>query len=99
MTPLVLLAATPFIKPARPLRYVLTYVLPVVPLVYVWDGVVSHLHTYSCDELKTMTHDLQDSSYSWEIGRLPSRFFPVTCLLGYPSGSDRPSTIIGEPGP
>jgi hypothetical protein len=43
----------------------LTYVLPVIPLVVMIDGVVSCLRSYSVEELKTLAHH---EGYEWEAG-------------------------------
>lgn len=77
---------TPFVRPWRWSRLALTYALPIVPPLFVWDGVVSSLRTYTPNELQAMTHALQRDDYRWEIGQvrhpvLPSR---VTYLLGIP---------------
>lgn len=77
---------TPLVRPFRWSRLLLTYLLPLVPPLFVWDGVVSSLRTYTPDELHQMTRSLQRDDYRWEIGQtrhalLPSR---VTYLLGIP---------------
>jgi len=77
---------TPFIRPWRWSRLALTYALPIVPALFMWDGVVSSLRTYTPDELRAMTRSLQRDDYRWEIGQvrhplLPSR---VTYLFGIP---------------
>ena len=77
---------TPFIRPLRLSRFALTYALPIVPALFVWDGVVSSLRTYTPDELRAMTQPLQRDDYRWEIGQVRHPFLPtrVTYLLGIP---------------
>lgn len=84
--PLAVLLATPFIRPFRPSRLLWTYLLPAVPALVLWDGVVSCLRTYTPDELRAMTDELEGEGYRWEIGRARSRGAPapVTYLLGWP---------------
>src|SRR4030095_2501265 len=87
MTPLVVLLVTPLIRPFRWSRLFWTYVLPLVSLIVLWDGVVSCLRTYSPNELRELTADLANDGYSWECGlvkqgRSP---IPVTYLIGYPN--------------
>jgi hypothetical protein len=81
------LAVTPFIKPLRVSRLVLTYLLPVVPLCTWWDGVVSCLRAYRPDELEGMVASLPRNEYTWEIGRLPVPGAPASLiyLIGYPA--------------
>jgi hypothetical protein len=43
--PLKVLLLTPLIKPQRFWRYVFTYLVPVLPLVIVWDGVAAQRPT------------------------------------------------------
>lgn len=80
------LAVTPFIRPFRWTRLFFTYVLPVVPLCTLWDGVVSCLRVYSPEELEGLVAELPNSDYRWEMGRLPVPKMPtdVTYLIGVP---------------
>lgn len=94
--PLLVLLTTPFVKPARLSRIALTYLLPVVPLVYTWDAVVSHLRTYSADELREITGAVERQDFVWEIGRFGKGLFPVTYLLGYPATTALQDTTAGS---
>ena len=80
------LAVTPFIRPLRASRLLLTYVVPVVPLCTWWDGVVSCLRAYSPTELQRLVASLPDNDYVWDIGRLPVPGAPTSLiyLIGYP---------------
>lgn len=80
---------TPLIRPWRWSRLLLTYVLPIVPALFVWDGVVSSLRTYTPEELRAMTQPLQRDDYRWEIGQVRHPILParVTYLLGIPQRS------------
>jgi hypothetical protein len=80
------LAVTPFIRPIRASRLLLTYVVPVVPLCTWWDGVVSCLRAYSPKELQRLVASLPANDYVWEIGRLPVPGAPTSLiyLIGYP---------------
>ena len=80
------LAVTPFIRPVRVSRLLLTYVVPVVPLCTWWDGVVSCLRAYRPDELTHLVSSLPDNDYVWDIGRLPIPSAPTSLvyLIGYP---------------
>jgi hypothetical protein len=78
---------TPFIRPFRWRRLFWTYVLPLVPLTCVWDGVVSHLRAYSLEELEDFARELRVEHYIWKAGRIqiPSTPAHVTYLVGYPA--------------
>jgi len=61
-----------------------TYLLPVIPLVAVWDGLVSCLRTYSPDELKVLTASWTSPITGGKSGgSAPSRV-PHHLLLGWP---------------
>lgn len=84
LTPFAVALATPFIRPVRWSRLVLTYLLPLVPLTCWWDGIVSHLRARNVDELKNLTKDLQ--SYDWQAGNIALARLPghLTYLIGHP---------------
>lgn len=80
-----------FVSPFRWSRLLCTYVLPIIPLVLLFDGVVSCLRTYQPAELREMIEKLGASEYQWEVGAVfsePLRL-PVTYLIGY-----RPSDAL-----
>ncbi len=80
------LVVTPFIKPFRWSRLFYTYVLPIVPLCTLWDGIVSCLRVYDPDELRGLISGLPESDYQWECGRLrvPQMPTQLTYLIGTP---------------
>lgn len=84
LTPLAVLASAPFIRPRRWSRLALTYLLPAVPAVVLWDGLVSSYRVYRPDELLELTRGLDE--YVWAIGEasLPRTPVPLTYLLGWP---------------
>jgi hypothetical protein len=81
-TPLYVWLATPFIRPFRMSRLLLTYLLPLVPLTCWWDGVVSAMRAYTRDEMLGLTRGLD--GYKWEVGRvsIPGSPAHVTYLRG-----------------
>ncbi len=84
LSPVAVLAATPFIRPRRWSHLALTYLLPAVPAVVLWDGLVSSYRVYTPDELIDLTRGLDD--YVWAIGEapLPRTPIPLTYLRGWP---------------
>jgi hypothetical protein len=50
----------------RVLKFLLTFVLPVIPLAVVWDGLVSSLRVYTRENLMEMTRDLD--AFEWRHG-------------------------------
>jgi hypothetical protein len=72
-SPVTVLVLTPFIRPFKVGRLVFTYIIPIVPLVVLWDGIVSSLRTYSVREMNGLVGRLDAAhDYQWEIGRIKS---------------------------
>ena len=69
LTPLAVWIATPFMRPFRWRRLLLTYPLPLVPMTCLWDGVVSQLRAYTADELLRMGAGAP--GMRWEAGHIP----------------------------
>ena len=84
LTPIMLWLVTPRIRPFRWSRLFWTYLVPAVPLVVMYDGIVSCLRTYTPRELTSMTADL--TAYDWDIGtlRVPGVAAAITYLIGVP---------------
>ena len=84
-SPLLVLALTPLIRPFRAARLFFTYLVPLVPLIVWWDGVVSHLRSYRCDELLELARGL-GSDWRWDASRerIPGTPLYATSLIGLP---------------
>lgn len=84
LIPLLVLALTPRVRPLSMVQLVFTYLVPVLPLFILWDALVSHLRTYSQDDLRGLTSNLQAPDYQWTIGTLsaPGIPFSVPYLIG-----------------
>jgi hypothetical protein len=90
---LMLFLFTPLIRPFRWSRLLCTYVVPIIPLVLLFDGVVSCLRTYRPDELREIIKKLSGVEYQWEVGEhsKASGQPPITYLIGYPQARMTPS--------
>jgi hypothetical protein len=87
ITPLLVLATALLIRPFRWSRLLWTYAVPVVPLVCLWDGLVSVMRIYTPDELHALVAEVPGSDdYVWDIGqlRVASTPAPITYLIGRP---------------
>lgn len=82
-SPISVLLTTPFIRPFKPGRIIFTYLIPVVPLFVLWDGIVSSLRTYSIKEMNELVENLNGTeNYDWEINKVKSGPGVVLYLLG-----------------
>jgi hypothetical protein len=86
LAPLLVLFLTPRVRPFRWSRLVFTYLLPAVPFVIGFDGLVSCLRAYSLEELKEMVGGLESQEYRWEVGEERRGVLAVTYLIGCPVG-------------
>lgn len=83
VSPLSVLILTPFIKPFGWSRLLFTYLIPIIPIVVLWDGIVSVLRTYSVDEMRELVKQLDNSeTYDWKIDKINSKTGVILYLLG-----------------
>lgn len=84
-SPINVILLTPFIRPFKLGRIIFTYLIPIVPILVWWDGLVSVLRTYTVDEMKTMTSELKlSSSFDWEVGKNKNGPISILYILGTP---------------
>ncbi len=81
---LILVVGTPWIRPFCWSRLLWTYLIPIIPFVLLFDGVVSCLRTYRPQELREMVGQLTAPEYRWEIGEDLTGKAAITYLIGYP---------------
>ena len=76
----------PFRRPFRWSRLLWTYLIPVIPFVLFFDGLISCLRAYSIPELQEMTKGLSTNGYGWAIGERAGGLLPlrITYLFGWP---------------
>jgi hypothetical protein len=80
--PFIFFFATPFIKPFKFSRLFYTYIIPVIPITTIWDGIVSALRFYTTDEINELTKDI--TSYHWETGVIKGKMLiKLRYILGY----------------
>lgn len=84
--PLAALLLMPFARPLRLGYLVFTYLIPLMPFILLWDGMVSLLRMYSPEQMNKLTEDLQAPDYVWEIGRIRVPSIPggLPYLIGRP---------------
>ncbi len=69
-------------------RWVLTFLLPVIPLLATVDGVISCLRSYRSNELLSMARRTAPEEFQWTAGTTRGDWwpFPITYLIGIPTG-------------
>ncbi len=82
-SPISVLLTAPFIRPFKLGRIIFTYLIPIVPLFVLWDGIVSSLRTYSVKEMNELIDKLNGKeNYDWEVNKVKSGPSVVLYLLG-----------------
>ncbi len=72
-------------RPWRLSWWLFSWIVPILPLSIGWDGLVSHLRSYTEAELAGLVKGI-DQKYTWEMGRVKAR-----------RGGVRISYIVGRP--
>lgn len=86
-------AFAPAVRPFRLPDLRVTYLIPLVPIVVRWDGIVSWLRTYSVEELRALVAEVPGRERSdWSIGEAAGRGpLPMLYLVGTPRGAQTPA--------
>ena len=86
---LLVMIFTPLIRPVKLSRQVLTYLIPLIPALVTWDGLVSSLRSYTADEFGELVRQAGGDVYDWEIGEMPYPYgpFPTFYAIGTPRSS------------
>ena len=85
LIPLLVLVLTPRVRRLSWVQILFTYLIPILPLLIFWDGLVSQLRTYSVQELRGLTCNFESSGYRWEAGLIEApRILGVPYLIGWP---------------
>jgi len=84
--PVAQLVCTPFFRPFSLSRLFFTYIIPLIPLCTIWDGVVSLLRMYSPRELLRLARRADPAGeFQWQAGKKRHWWGPqVTYLMGWP---------------
>ncbi|WP_422857812.1 hypothetical protein ACOKFD_10045 [Flagellimonas sp. S174] len=77
---------TPFVKPLRANQFVFTYLIPLIPIIYAWDGQASLMRTYTFKDVEELLGERKKEKYVWEICDAKKRNGKNAgyYILGYP---------------
>lgn len=96
--PFLVLAMVPAIRPFRWSRLFWTYLVPVIPFVLWFDGLVSCMRTYSLAELNELAQSASTVAdhYQWKTGSAGIGRLRVTYLIGYPLSPRHAAESAGD---
>lgn len=83
---IMVLFMTPFVRPLTFRQLFFTYMIPIIPIFYAWDGQASMPRMYAMKDLDILLEGLSSSEYSWEKGPAKNKKGKAvgTYLLGLP---------------
>jgi hypothetical protein len=79
--PLMVFLLMPWVRPRRILPLLLTYLLPIIPLLIWWDGFASTMKSYRPGELKTLMSEIQKPEYLWNVEEVKVRGSPIPVMV------------------
>jgi hypothetical protein len=66
-------------------RLFFTYILPVISICIIWDGIISLSRLYHPAELLELSKVRNNESYVWKTGKVRNKIgMSISYLLGYP---------------
>jgi len=65
---LMTLFMTPFVRPLSFSQILFTYLIPIIPIVYAWDGQASLMRTYTFKDIEQLLGNKDKPDYKWKIG-------------------------------
>lgn len=71
---------------ARPFTWqqlLFTYLIPIIPICFAWDGAVSNARTYTLSDMELLLEGLESDDYTWEKGVIDGKSKKLY-LLGLP---------------
>jgi hypothetical protein len=84
--PFAFLIYTPFFRPFRFSRLFFTYIIPLIPICTIWDGIVSIIRLYEPEDLLRLSREVNAPHYEWKTGKIRHiSGLRITYLIGYPA--------------
>jgi hypothetical protein len=75
------------VRPMTWRQIVFTWLIPILPICFAWDGAVSNVRTYSLSDLDELLVGLDGSDYRWEKGTIDAMPSKKLYLLGVPAST------------
>jgi hypothetical protein len=70
---IMVLFMTPFVRPLTWKQLLFTYLIPIIPLAYAWDGQASNVRTYTIKDFGQLLKGIKEDNYVWEIAPAKKR--------------------------
>ena len=73
-----------FVRPFTWQQFLFTYLIPIIPLTFAWDGAISNMRTYTLSDLDELLQGFESKDYTWRKGIIKKKA-KMIYLLGMPS--------------
>lgn len=60
---------TPFVRPLSWKQLLFTYLIPIIPLCYAWDGQASLMRMYTFKDIEFLLNDFKNDTYIWQMAQ------------------------------
>lgn len=75
---------TPLVKPLTVKQIIFTYLIPIIPICFAWDAVITSGRIYRMDDLDILLKGFKNENYTWEKGIIEGSSEKIY-LMGYPN--------------
>ncbi|NRT86796.1 hypothetical protein DE167_002694 [Clostridium beijerinckii] len=86
--PIGMFLVTPFLRLMKLSKLLFTYIIPIIPICTIWDGIASILRVYFIEDLDELINRIDSENYIWEKGIIKdnegSGRRSFVYLIGYP---------------
>jgi len=74
---------TLFVKPVTWQQILFTYLIPIIPIFFAWDGAISNMRTYTLSDMDELLEGLKTDDYVWKKEMVKKKA-KMLYLLGMP---------------
>lgn len=81
------IAVAALVRPMTLTHFFLSFVVPIVPICFAWDGAVSNARTYTRSDLNELLSETAGQDYVWTIRTIDAMPAKHICLIGMPKAA------------
>lgn len=78
-----------FTRPMTPVRFLLSFLVPVIPICFAWDGAVSNIRTYIESDIQELLEPIKDDTYQWQVKCVQGKLMKHLVVIGTPIDSTK----------
>jgi hypothetical protein len=78
------LLVSAFSRPMTIGKFFFSFVIPIIPACFAWDGAVTNMRTYRKDYFAELTSSIEKSNYQWTFKTIPGTMINHIVIVGRP---------------